>query len=253
MLRTLKSLVPENLKTRMKKLLRRRHLSHSKVLGREQLSHLYLKGKGIEIGALHNPLYVSKAAKVQYVDRLSVEDLKRHYPELSKLPLVHVDIIDNGEELGTIKDRSQDFVIANHFIEHCQNPLRTLSNMFRVLKKGGVLYIALPDKRYTFDIDRPVTPLEHILKDYREGPENSKRQHFEEWVRLVNKIHQPADAQKEVERLLKIDYSIHFHVWTQSEMLEMFLALKNQLGLSFDIETCLKNEHEFILILRKTD
>ncbi len=252
MLTILKSLVPEKVKNRMKRLLRKRGLSHCKHLGREQLSHLYLKGNGIEIGALHNPLYVSHNARVKYVDRMSLNDLKYHYPELKDLPLVNVDIIDNGESLCSISNGTLDFVIANHFLEHCQNPLSALSNMFRVLKKGGVLYIALPDKRFTFDHDRPVTSVAHILKDYNEGPDQSKVQHFEEWVRLVDKVKDIKAAQKEVDRLLEMDYSIHFHVWTQSEMLEMFLALKNELKISFDVEVCLKNEHEFILILRKT-
>lgn len=248
MLTNLKFLIKKHLK----RFLFKRTLSHYKKLGREQLSHLYIKGEGIEIGALHNPLYVPKQAKVSYVDRLSLTNLKKHYPELSFLPLVNVDIIDDGELLKTISDGTKDFVIANHFVEHCQNPLLALSHMFRVLKEGGILYITLPDKRYTFDRDRPLTTLEHILKDYREGPEQSKRQHFEEWARLVDKVQEPASVQGTVENLIKRNFSIHFHVWTQSEMLEMFLALKKQMGLSFDIEVCLKNKDEFILVLRKT-
>lgn len=253
MLKTLKSVIPNSIKLRLKAFLREKGITINEKLNREHLSRLYLKGQGIEIGALHNPLYVSKETKVKYVDRYSVTDLKQHYPELSQHQLVDVDIIDNGEQLGTIANNSQDFVIANHFVEHCQNPISTLKNMYRVLKKGGILFIALPDKRYTFDIDRPVTPFNHLLKDYQEGSEHSKRQHFEEWVNLVNKVKDPIEAQKNVEKIIKIDYSIHFHVWTQAEMLEMFINLKKQFNLNLDIETCLKNEHEFILILCKMD
>ncbi|MCE2983516.1 MAG: class I SAM-dependent methyltransferase [Parachlamydia sp.] len=249
MLATLKSLLPEPIKVRIKKFLRQKNGSNH--LGREQLSKAYLKGKGIEIGALHNPLYVSSKAFVSYVDRMSVADLKKHYPELSKLPLVPVNIIDNGESLSTVPNESQDFVIANHFVEHCQDPFSTLGNMFRVLKKGGILYIALPDKRYTFDRERPATTIEHLIRDHAEGPENSKIIHFEEWVRLVDKVEGEEKISQEIKRLVDIDYSIHFHVWTQSEMLEMFLALKKELKIAFDIEACLKNEHEFITIMRK--
>ena len=62
------------------------------------------------------------------------------------------------ESLATIPDGSQDFVIADHFIEHCQDPISALTIHFRVLKTGGILYMAVPDKRFTFDKDRPVTP-----------------------------------------------------------------------------------------------
>ena len=106
---------------------------------RIQLAAIYLRGDGLEIGALHQPLPVPRSAHVKYVDRMSADDLRRQYDEISYLPFVETDIIDNGEELRTIADESQDFVVANHFIEHCQNPVKTLKNVIRVLKRGGVL------------------------------------------------------------------------------------------------------------------
>ena len=131
---------------------------------RRSVADHYLKGKGIEIGALHNPLNVPDTIRVQYVDRMSVADLKKHYPELSDLPLVEVDILDDGEELTRIPSASQDFVIANHFIEHCQNPIKTIQSMLRVLKPTGILYLGIPDKRYTFDVHRPLTTIRPSLK-----------------------------------------------------------------------------------------
>ena len=49
--------------------------------------------------------------------------------------------------------------------------------MLRVLKSNGVLYLALPDKRFTFDQDRPVTPYEHLKRDYFESPGWSEESH----------------------------------------------------------------------------
>lgn len=238
-------------KNSFKELVRRALFCHSS-LTRKDLSYLYIKGHGIEIGALHNPLKVGKKAKVKYVDRMSVEDLRQHYPELKELNLVNVDILDDGETLANVPDHSQDFVIANHFLEHCQNPIKTLLNMGRVLKKGGILYLALPDKRYTFDVDRPVTSLEHLLQDYREGPEQSKKQHFQEWVTLVQKVEGSQNIAEETARLMEKDYSIHFHVWTQAEMIELIAAVK-KLGFNVDIELCFKNDSsvESIFILKK--
>ena len=250
MLKTLKSLLPNPLKKWMKRPYKAA-LSSMVDLDREFLSRIYLKGKGLEVGALHNPLVVGKQAKVSYVDRYSNADLVTHYPDLSSSGLVDVDIIDDGECLNTVLDGSQDFVIANHFIEHCQNPIKAIHNMCRVLKPNGVLYIALPDKRYTFDVDRPVTPFEHILKDYREGPEQSKVDHFKEWVGAVSKIHNPVEAEKAVQEIMEKDYSIHFHVWTQTEMLEMFVMLIKHFQLSLNVEVCLKQHQEFIMLLRK--
>jgi predicted SAM-dependent methyltransferase len=123
--------------------------------------------------------------------------------------------------------------------------------MIRVLKPGGVLYLAIPDKRYTFDIDRPVTPLAHLWQDFEQGPARSRKGHFQEWARLVNKVRDDDEAQKRADYLEEIDYSIHFHVWTQAEMFELIMALRQYLGLSFDVELFLKNDIECIFILRK--
>jgi SAM-dependent methyltransferase len=219
---------------------------------RVAIAEKYLKGDGIEIGALNSPLKVPHAASVKYVDRMTTPDLRKQYPELNDLKLVDADIIADGERLDGVRDSTQDFVIANHFIEHCQNPLLALSNMFRVLKEDGLLYLAAPDKRFTFDVDRPITPLEHILRDFEEGGEWSRRQHFEEWVRDVNKVQGAAEFEKRVDELMGIDYSIHFHAWTQLEMLEFILALNRKLGIRFDVELVFKNGEECIFILRKT-
>lgn len=221
------------------------------ALDRAVIAGLYIKGQGIELGALHLPLRVPPGARVKYVDRMPVEELRRQYPELASEPLVTPDIIADGELLETVGDETQDFVIANQFIEHCQNPLLALRNMFRVLRPGGTLYLSIPDKRYTFDADRPVTSVEHLFEDYERGPGGSRRQHFEEWVRLVNKVEDEAQAAARLEELLGMDYSIHFHVWTQAEMFELLAAVRRRLGLAFDVELFFKQANECIFILRK--
>jgi SAM-dependent methyltransferase len=216
---------------------------------RQRLARAYLRGQGIEIGALHNPLKVPRGTRVSYVDRMTVPELRRQYPELASLDLVDVDVVDDGEKLATIADGSQDFVIANHFLEHCPDPIGALKNFLRVLRPAGVLYLAVPDKRYTFDRDRPVTPPEHLWRDHEVGPGWSRQQHFEEWVRLVGRITDPDQVEGSVRHLMALDYSIHYHVWTQAEM----LALLGSLGpvLAFDVELFVKNGHEMIFILRK--
>ncbi len=218
-------------------------------LKRQSIAREYIKGTGIEIGALHHPLHVPEYAIVRYVDRLSVQQLRKQYPELNQVPLVNVDIITDGETLNAIEGFSQDFVIANHFLEHCQNPLLAIENMLRVLKQDGILFVAIPDKRYTFDIDRPVTTFQHLEDDYRHGGEISKKQHFEEWVKLVYKVTDELEAIRQVDTLISIDYSIHFHVWTQVEMIEMFLSLKHKVD--FEMELFCRNDNEAIFVLRK--
>lgn len=215
---------------------------------RDAIAGLYLEGTGIEIGALHSPIAVTPPVRVQYVDRMTVAELRRQYPELDAWPLVEPDILDNGERLERIGDGTQDFVIASHFLEHCQDPIGTVKSMLRVVKPGGVLFLAVPDKRYTFDRQRPVTPLDHVIRDHEEGPAWSKVGHFEEWATLAEDGNIRGRTAQE---LIDFDYSIHFHVWTQAEVLDLFAAMKIRYAMAFDVEAVVKNVIEVIVVLRK--
>jgi predicted SAM-dependent methyltransferase len=215
---------------------------------RRVIAAALLRGDGIEIGALHQPLIVPRRARVKHVDRMKAAELREHYPELVKQPLAEIDIVDDGETLITIGDATQDFVIANHFIEHCENPLLTFHNLFRVLKPAGILFMAVPDKRFTFDVDRPCTTLDHVLRDFSEGPEWSRRQHYEEWSRLVNKRTGP-QIEEEVKKYMEKSYRIHFHVWSAPELHELVVAL--QRVVRFELEVFRRNGIESVMVLRK--
>jgi len=121
---------------------------------RNFISKRFIAGEGIEIGALHSPLALFNDAKVRYIDRLGTEELKMHYPELQEARLVEPDIIDNGEMLFKINNDTLDFIVANHMLEHCENPLGAVRSHIDKLKIGGVCFYSVPDKRYSFDIQR---------------------------------------------------------------------------------------------------
>ena len=220
---------------------------------RQKIAGFYIHGEGIEIGALAQPLLLTGNAKVRYVDLLPSSELKKLYHNLPENDFVNVDIIDNGERLDKIKDATQDFVIANHFLEHCQDPIAAVHNMLRVVKPGGIIYLAIPDKNYTFDRDRPVTPLEHYIKDFEEGPEWSCEGHYEEVIRLIEHIDDDKQVLARKKTLMDSGYSIHFHVWSQFEMMEFITFIKRKYNLSFKVELFLANEFEVIIILRRTE
>jgi SAM-dependent methyltransferase len=222
----------------------------------------FLSGEGLEIGPLHQPLAIPAHAQVRYVDRMATADLRREYPELAEWDLAEVDVIDDGELLSTISEESQDFIVANHFLEHTGNPIGTIETHLGKLKPGGVLFYAVPDKRFTFDFRRPVTPLEHMIADYEQGPERSRQEHYREWCRLVideesDSVGTPEQAASEewVERrarqLEDAEYSIHMHVWTQAEFMRLILALRERFDEAFDVEAAARVGIEFIVVLRK--
>lgn len=220
---------------------------------REELAANYLRGEGIEIGALDLPLRLPRGTRVRYVDRFPVNELLAHYPDLAGTPLVRVDVIDDGERLLQFQPRSLDFIVANHFLEHAQNPLGTLARFLDVLRIGGVLFMCIPDKTGTFDRDRPVTTFQHLLSDMHDGGAASYADHVREFVRLVQRVPEP-DVEAQVENITRSGYSIHYHVWTQDALLETLIDARRTLRLPFDVLAIAKNPaiSESVVILRRT-
>jgi predicted SAM-dependent methyltransferase len=228
---------------------------------RDFASRRYLRGQGIEIGGLYKPLALYEGAKAKYVDRLSEEEMRRWlssdevrrcHPDLVDQPRVSVDIVDDGETLRSIADGSLDFVIANHVIEHTHNPIATVETFLRVLKPGGIVFMAIPDKRHTFDRKREVTPFAHIREDYLRGPEWSARAHYEDWARNVREFPDEEAMSRYVETAVAERENIHFHVWTQTEMLEMFIAMRREFAFPLEMEAAIQNGYEVVVVLRKS-
>ncbi len=134
-----------------------------------------------------------------------------------------------------------DFVVANHLLEHLENPIAGMREMLRVIRPGGVLYLALPDPRVTFDVDRQLTPVEHVLDEYRNGTAHTREAHFTEWVanaekhiEWMQKAHVTTGAER-VRELMELDYSIHFHVWRPDTFLEFVVAATAEAGLEMEL------------------
>jgi hypothetical protein len=95
-----------------------------------------------------------------------------------------------------------------------------------------------------------MTSLDHLIRDYKEGPEWSKVSHYHEYVRLVEKFPEEQVWARQ-QALINIDYSIHFHVWTSETFSEWLFYCQKQLGFGFTIELFQENSIEIVMILRK--
>jgi predicted SAM-dependent methyltransferase len=219
----------------------------------------YLAGEGLEIGGLNRPLPVPPQAKVRQVDRMSETALGDEYDEdVAGQELARVDVVDDGETLATIDDGSQDFIVANHFLEHTGDPIGTIGNHLAKLKPGGVLFYAVPDKRYSFDFRREPTALEHLVRDHEEGPAVSRREHYDEWGRLVTGTEAeraaptwPAKAEEIARTLEAEDYSVHHHVFTEASFLRLLLHCQERFEGGFEIEATCRGGEEIVAVLRK--
>ena len=208
-------------------------------------------GHGIEIGALHHPMRLPAETRVRYVDRMSRESLYAHYTELRGENLVPVDIIDDGETLGTLPDGREDFAIACHFIEHCQHPVRALVNMLRVVKDGGFVLLTVPDKWQTFDKDRPITSNQHLLDECLHGTESTARDHCREYARLVEGGSSPEEIEAMADNYIRAGISIHWHVWDPEAFLGFLMFFKERFRLPFRIFATMLNGNELMVALQK--
>jgi SAM-dependent methyltransferase len=211
---------------------------------RDDLAFRYLRGDGIEVGGLYRPQRVPPGVNVTYVDHAPADELRRLYPEH---PWIQPpDVVDEAERLASFADDSLDFVMANHVLEHVEDPVAALSAFLRVLRPGGVLFLTLPDPRRSFDGPRERTSVEHVLRDHGEGPEVSRPAHYSEYVRLVEG-RTGDDLAARSEELAAQGYRIHFHVWEPDTFLELLFALR----LPIDIEALQATDIEFTVVLRK--
>jgi SAM-dependent methyltransferase len=202
------------------------------ITSRDDLSRRYLRGSGLEIGAMHFPLPVGPDVCVKYVDVNSRQENIAKHPEIDGAKVVETDFIEDGFKLTSFADNSVDFVIANHVLEHSCNPLGTLQVWSRVLKPRGILFVSVPNYLKCFDTGRKLALLEHIVKDYDEAqsePESLRqrnREHYREWVEISlpnartsnSAIQLPESHEKDawIDNLLKTGEEIHFHTFSHA-------------------------------------
>lgn len=221
-------------------------------LGRLGPAARHLRGEGLEIGALQDPLPLPRGARARYVDIADTETLRRMHPRKARRHLVEVDLVDDGERLAKVADGSQDFVVANHFLEHCEDPIGTLRNLLRVVRPDGVVYLSLPDKRLMFDRDRPSTTYEHLVRDHEQGPGVSRASHYDEVVRVAMKVEGEAAVAAAVRELTEQSFRIHFHCWSQTDFLRFLCDLQTRPGFpAFDLAEFAANEREMVVVLRR--
>jgi hypothetical protein len=183
---------------------------------RRWLARQYCHGEGIEIGALHDPTPILGHSR--NVDRLPRKELEASYR--MKGALAEVDYVCDAQDLTVIPNGSQAYLIANHILEHMENPLLALRNWLRVVRPGGCVFVTVPDKRYTFDRPRAITPFTHVLQDFEKGPAWSRLAHFRDWVDSQEPEHRGNESR--VRHLMDVErYPIHYHVWTPREVLEI--------------------------------
>lgn len=161
--------------------------------------------------------------------------------------------ICDGTDLRPLADSSYGVVLASHCVEHIANPIRALGEWKRVLVKGGSLLLVLPHRDATFDWRRPVTPLEHMVRDYESHTAEDDLTHLPEVLALHDLERDPPAGSPEQfkERCLAnaTNRAMHHHVFD----IRTALRLLDYAGFQLRVVAAFRPFHIVILAKKGTD
>lgn len=134
----------------------------------------------LEIGPLDNPTFHKSEAAVCYLDWLTYEQLVNSYDSARKKRrdcIVHPDVVANGVDFASELESFEPFhlVVANHVLEHLPNPIRFLNEAALITREGGCLLLSIPDRRFTFDVNRADTDFVEWFRRYEQDQRSPDR------------------------------------------------------------------------------
>jgi 2-polyprenyl-3-methyl-5-hydroxy-6-metoxy-1,4-benzoquinol methylase len=135
------------------------------------LAMVDVKGRGVEIGPGYDPIAPKREGyDVQVIDHTSREKLVEKYrPVGADVDRIEeVDFVWRGESYLELTGAAEayDWIIASNLVEHTPDFIAFLEDCDAILKDGGVLALAVPDRRYSFDRFRPVSGLAHVIDSH---------------------------------------------------------------------------------------
>ncbi|WP_417392886.1 class I SAM-dependent methyltransferase [Gimesia sp.] len=188
-----------------------------------EISASRLKGSGVEFGAGANPYPIPEHCQVLYADLLTAEQLEKElYPGQDCADLIKPDLQSDFDSFRGVEDESMDFIIGCHVIEHTTSPISVIETAYRKLRKGGSLVLVIPDKKKTFDKNRELTTLEHLVLDHEHPDRERDYEHYIDFYTVGTAYNVP---ESELEKTIKENYdnyfAIHYHVWTYETFSKM--------------------------------
>lgn len=132
------------------------------------------RGPGLEVGPLDRPVAPKRDGyQVEILDHASTEGLRAKYaktPSVDVSRIEEVDHVSDGRPMLEVigQGGKYDWIVASHVIEHTPDMLGFLLDCQTLLRPGGRLVLAIPNKRFCFDALRPLTSMGQILQAHLE-------------------------------------------------------------------------------------
>jgi len=159
-------------------------------MSREALkSYLSKVSPIMEIGPRNNPFLQKNEYNVYYADIRSAEGVNNLYKNsFTKEELVPIDYVIKGTYLKTVGEKRFSAVFSSHVIEHTIDIIRHLEEISQILEQDGNYVMCIPDKRYTFDYFRDITPFRDAYDIYTNGKNALKRLTFDYFFNVDKNI-----------------------------------------------------------------
>ena len=125
--------------------------------------------RGLELGPFDKPLVPRHLGNVKYLDFVDEDTLRKRCaanPNRDATQVVALDYVLGNLSIGERVREQFDYVVASHVIEHVPNMLGWLREVGTLLMpETGQLFLIIPDRRFTFDAERPPTTLGELIEN----------------------------------------------------------------------------------------
>lgn len=221
-----------------------------------------LFGSGLEIGPGCHPLALGPGARqVRYIDRYDRASFGATFPEclpeISGFPEdVTIADVARADLTSLVGKASLDFVILNHVLEHVVDPIRLLRQVHGTLAIGGILYLAIPDKRFMFDRFRRRTRLAELIERHQSAMVEPTDAMIADFIQEAEQTGKPVDWTLPENAHRIADHrrrSIHANVWVVEDLLELLKHVTRECDAPWELYDGIVTPTEAILLVRRAE
>lgn len=154
----------------------------SKRFRESALAHKLLDGlKGLEIGGSAHNAFGLDVLNVDYTDDMNTVFKRGEIMMCGEA--MPVDVVANGDNLP-FADKSFDFVVSSHVIEHFFDPIKAIKEWVRVASK--YVYIICPQPReLESDRQKLITGMQELVQRHTgdiKPPAEDTHEHYTRWT-----------------------------------------------------------------------
>jgi len=236
-------------------------------MSRKRLLRYVDKSKPVlEIGPLCFPTIKRPEYDVCYADVRSTDEVRAHYAGVSEViedDIVNIDYVIMSTYADACKGKKFGTVFSSHVLEHTGDIIEHFDQIAEILDEGGAYVLAIPDKRFTFDHFREVTPFRdvydvHINHDWSRFAVDA-RLHETECNNALDYMNGDITMQPksdfDIDKIVSSNYSNeHFFVFTYLSFLEILRDMLscNLLKYQLEYSHCPFPSNEFHIVLKKS-